>query len=149
MEENRLRFIVKNNKNMRSEVYKGLEDALRKGDVDGSGVGKKVILPASFIWSKRYMVQNYQDAMAICRSYGPPDMFITFTYNPKWPKIADALTFVLGQRPDARSDIVSRVFKLKVAELVSGLKKGTYFGKARAGIASNFHPPSLCFLFGK
>ena len=52
------------------------------------------------------MVQNYQDAMAICRSYGPPDMFITFTCNPKWQDIADALTFVLGQRPDARPDIV-------------------------------------------
>jgi hypothetical protein len=148
VEENRLRFIVKNNKNLRSEVYKGLEDALRKGDVDGSGVGKKVILPASFTGSKRYMVQNYQDAMAICRSYGPPDMFITFTCNPKWQEIADALTFVPGQRPDARPDIVSRVFKLKVDELVSGLKKGTYFGKARAGIVINFHPPFLCLLCG-
>ena len=95
------------------------------------------------------MVQNYQDAMAICRSYGPPDMFITFTCNPKWQEIADALIFVPGQRPDARPDIVSRVFKLKVVELVSRLKKGTYFGKARASIASNSHPPSLCFLFGK
>jgi hypothetical protein len=107
VEENRLRFIVKNNKNLRSEVYKGLEDALRKGDVDGSGIGKKVILPASFTGSKRYMVQNYQDAMAICRSYGPPDMFITFTCNPKWQEIADALRFIPGQRLDARPDIVS------------------------------------------
>ena len=95
------------------------------------------------------MVQNYQDAMAICRSYGPPNMFITFTCNPKWQEIADALTFVPGQRPDARPDIVSQVFRLKVVELVSGLKKGTYFGKARAGIAGNSHPPSLYFLFGK
>jgi hypothetical protein len=54
VEENRLRFIVKNNKNLRSEVYKGLQDALRKGDV-----GKKVILPASSTGSKRYMIQNY------------------------------------------------------------------------------------------
>ncbi|XP_066384880.1 uncharacterized protein [Miscanthus floridulus] len=137
VEENRLRFIVRNNKNLRSEVYKGLEDALHKGDVDGSGVGKKVILPASFTGSKRYMVQNYQDAMAICRSSGPLDMFITFTCNPKWQEIANALTFVLGQRPDARPDIVSQVFKLKVAELVSRLKKGTYFGKARAASLFN------------
>jgi hypothetical protein len=75
-------------------------------------------------------------------------MFITFTCNPKWQEIADALTFVPGQRPDARPDIVSRVFKLKVDELVSGLKKGTYFGKARAGIVINFHPPFLCLLCG-
>lgn len=37
-----------------------------------------------------------------------------------------------GQKPEDRPDIVSRVFKLKVDELVSVLKKGTYFGKARA-----------------
>ncbi|CAD6263840.1 unnamed protein product [Miscanthus lutarioriparius] len=39
---------------------------------------------------------------------------------------------VPGQRPDARPDIVSRIFKLKVDGLVSELKKGTYFGKTRA-----------------
>ena len=133
IEENRLRFIVKNNKNLRSEVYKGIKDALHKGDVDGNSISKRVILPASFTGSKRYMVQNYQDAMAICRFYGPPDLFIAFTCNPKWQEIAVALAFVPGQRYDARPDIVSRVFKLKVDELVSELKKGTYFGKTRAG----------------
>lgn len=91
VEENRLRFVIRNNKNLRSEIYKGIQDALHKGDVDGNNVGKKVILPASFTGSKRYMVQNYQDAMAICRFYGPPDLFITFTCNPKWQEIADAL----------------------------------------------------------
>ena len=144
VEENRLRYIVKNNKNLRSEVYKGIEDALLKGDVDGNNVGKKVILPASFTGSKRYMIQNYQDAMAICRFYGPPDLFITFTCNPKWQEIADALAFIPGQRPDARPDIVSRVFKLKVDELVSELKKGTYFGKVQAGMSISFLAHIFC-----
>jgi hypothetical protein len=84
VEENRLRFIVNNNNNLRSEIFKGIQDALHKGDFDGNNVGEKVILPVSFTRSKRYMVQNYQDAMAICRFYGPPDLFITFTCNPKW-----------------------------------------------------------------
>jgi len=53
VEENRLRFIIKNNKNLRSEIYKGIHDALHKGDFDGNNVGKKVILPASFTGSKR------------------------------------------------------------------------------------------------
>lgn len=30
------------------------------------------------------MIQHYQDAMAIRRVKGPPDLFITFTCNPKW-----------------------------------------------------------------
>uniref|UniRef100_K3Y063 Helitron helicase-like domain-containing protein n=1 Tax=Setaria italica TaxID=4555 RepID=K3Y063_SETIT len=36
---------------------------------------------------------NYQDAMAICRVYGPPDLFVTFTCNSKWREIADALRY--------------------------------------------------------
>ena len=139
VEENRLRFIIKNNKNLRSEIYKGIHDALHKGDFDGNNVGKKVILPASFTGSKRYMVQNYQDAMAICRFYGPPDLFITFTCNPKWQEIDDSLAFIPGQKANARPDMVSRVFKLKVQELVSVLKKGTYFGKSRAGTTAIFN----------
>uniref|UniRef100_K3YZ96 Helitron helicase-like domain-containing protein n=1 Tax=Setaria italica TaxID=4555 RepID=K3YZ96_SETIT len=134
VEENRLRFIIKNNKNLRSDIYKGIHDALHKGDFDGNNVDRKVILPGSFTGSKRYMVQNYQDAMAICRFYGPSDLFITFTYNTKWQEIANALAFILGQKPNARPDIVSRVFKLEVEELISALKKGTYFGKAKEGM---------------
>ncbi|RCV38049.1 hypothetical protein SETIT_8G110800v2 [Setaria italica] len=132
MEENRLRFIIKYNKNLRFEIYKGIHDALHKSDFDENNVGKKVILPMSFTGSKRYMVQNYQDAMVICRFCGPPDLFITFTCNMKWQEIADALAFIPGQKPTARPDIVSRVFKLKVEKLISVLKKGTYFGKAKA-----------------
>jgi hypothetical protein len=79
------------------------------------------------------MVQNYQDEMAICRLYSPPDLFITFTCNPKWQEIADALAFIPWQQPSARPNIVSRIFRLKVDELVSVLKKGTYFGKVQAG----------------
>jgi hypothetical protein len=59
VEENRLRFIINNNNNLRSEIFKGIQDALHKGDFDGNNVGKKVILPVSFTGSKRYMVQNY------------------------------------------------------------------------------------------
>ncbi|WVZ97030.1 hypothetical protein U9M48_042596 [Paspalum notatum var. saurae] len=99
--------------------FVGIHDALHKGDFDGDSIGKKVILPASFIGSKRYMVQNHQDAMAICRFYGPPDLFITFTCNTKWQEIVDALAFIPGQR--------------LVEELVCVPKKGVYFGRARAG----------------
>ena len=33
------------------------------------------------------MMQNYQDAMAIVRSKGKPDLFITMTCNPMVPKL--------------------------------------------------------------
>ena len=78
VEENRLRFIIKNNKNLRSKIYQGIHDALHKGDFDGNNVGKKVYCLRALLGVKRYMVQNYQDAMAICRFYGPPDLFTLY-----------------------------------------------------------------------
>lgn len=51
----------------------------------GSGhVGRRVILPSSFVGSPRDMNARYQDAMAIVRNCGKPDYFITMTCNPKW-----------------------------------------------------------------
>jgi len=35
----------------------------------------------------RYMINNYHEAMAICRHYGNPNLFITFTCNVGWPEI--------------------------------------------------------------
>ena len=60
------------------------------GHLDGSQIGKKVILPSSFTGSPRYQHQLYQDAMAIVQWYGKPDFLITFTCNPRWKEITDA-----------------------------------------------------------
>jgi hypothetical protein len=37
------------------------------------------------------MQQVYQDAITIMIYYYKPDLFITFTANPKWPEITHAL----------------------------------------------------------
>jgi len=37
------------------------------------------------------MMRHYQDAIAIYRAMGPPNLFVTFTCNPSWPKITNAL----------------------------------------------------------
>lgn len=50
---------------MRSEIYKGIYDAIPKGDNDANNVGQRVILPSSYIESTRYMLDNFQDAMKI------------------------------------------------------------------------------------
>ena len=72
-------------------------------------------------------MMNYQDAMAICRVYGPPDLFVTFTCNTKWREIADALRFEPGQQPCDRSDVVVRVFHMKVDEFMAGIREGRTF----------------------
>jgi len=100
-----------------------VKDAIFKGDTNGSAIGKLIILPSTFIGGPRYMVQNYQDSMAIRRWFGQPDLFLTFTFNAQWPEIYDALQIIPGQKPANRPNIVSRVFKLKV-DALKEIRKG-------------------------
>lgn len=134
VEEERLNYIRRNQSDLRLEVYKGIRDAVVAGDVDGDAIGKKIILPSSFTAGPRYMIQNYHDAIAICRHCGHPDLFITFTCNTQWLEIQDALQFIPGQKTEDRPDIICRVFKMKVDALMSDIKKGIFFGKSVAGM---------------
>ena len=60
-------------------------------NIKASYIGKQIILPSSFIGGPRHMHQLYQDSMSIIREFGKPDLFITFTCNPKWQEITSAL----------------------------------------------------------
>lgn len=124
----RLQFVRNNQKTLRAEVYRGLKDVVSRGDLQGNVVGKHVILPATFTGSARFLFQNYQDAMAICRHYGYLDLFITFTCNAKWLEINEALCMVDGQQAQDRPNIVSRVFKLKLQYFMDNLIKKKHFG---------------------
>nr|CAD1830264.1 unnamed protein product [Ananas comosus var. bracteatus] len=111
-----------------------IQNRIAEGDVDGNAIGKKIILPSIFTAGPRYMMQNYQDAIAICRHCGHPDLFITFTCNTQWLEIENALRFISGQKAEDRPDIVSRVFKMKVEALMADIKSGVYFGKVVADL---------------
>ncbi|GKC16554.1 DNA helicase PIF1, ATP-dependent [Tanacetum coccineum] len=71
--------------------------SLTRGDTSAVGLGKRIVLPRTFTGSPRYMMQNYHDAMALCRAYGNPDFIITFTSNPKWPEISKMLAYFPGE----------------------------------------------------
>jgi hypothetical protein len=133
IEASRLKWISDHQKELRSESVQGIADAIDKGLVSADSVGGKVVVPASFTASRRYFVMNYQDAMAICRVYGPPDLFVTFTCNTKWREIADALRFEPGQQPCDRSDLIVRVFHMKIDEFITDIREGKTFGPIRAG----------------
>ena len=77
------------------------------------------------------MIQNYEDAMAICRWTGYPDIFITFTCNSNWPEI-QRFVQASGLRPQDRPDITCRIFKMKLDELCRDLKQKHIFGKVKA-----------------
>jgi hypothetical protein len=64
--------------------------------------------------------------MAIVRKCGRPDLFITFTCNPKWPEITAELE--PGQTARDRPDLVARVFSIKLRELITDLMDRKIFG---------------------
>ena len=72
------------------------------------------------------MHELYNDAMAIVRRYGKPDLFITFTCNPKWPEILDSL--LSNQTPVDRPDLTARVFHQKLQLLLHDITQKHVFG---------------------
>ncbi|KAL4436594.1 hypothetical protein ABPG75_003733 [Micractinium tetrahymenae] len=109
-----------------------MHDALRRGDTDASNLGRAIILPSSHSGSPRQMQQLYQDAMAIVRKHGKPDLFITITCNPQWREIQEEL--LPGQAAVDRPDLVDRVFKLKLDFLLNLLTEQKILGKTIAKI---------------
>ena len=130
VEGQRLNYILFNQQSIRAELYDGLADAVFGGDSEGATVGKKIVLPSSFTGGPRSMIQLYQDAMAIVRRYGKPDLFLTVTCNPNWPEITNELH--THQTAADRPDLVARVFKLKLAALMQEIVKKELFGKVVA-----------------
>lgn len=53
-------------------------------------------------------------------------MFITFTANPSWPEIKEALKDFSKQEAIDHPDIVARVFRLRQKEMVQKLKQGLF-----------------------
>ena len=68
--------------------------------------------------------------MCIVRHHHKPDLFITFTCNPSWPEINEALK-KMGQEKLSETntnDLHVRVFKLKLKALLDDLIKHGIFG---------------------
>ena len=135
IEQQRLQFLRFNQKLLRSHLLSGLQDAVRleDGSTDLSVVGRRIILPSSFVGSARYMQQLYQDAISIVRRFGKPDFFITFTCNPKWPEIRRELLHSKQTVAD-RPDLYARVFKQKLSVFMEDLISNQILGKVIAHI---------------
>lgn len=144
VQQDRLNFIERNQSILRCDKLCNIRNAVLEGDMFGSEVGKRIVLPASHVGSPRYMYQNYHDAIALCRHFGPPDLFITFTCNPQWAEIGRLL--LNGQRAHDRADVVARVFKMKSDELLLDIRQRNCLGMAVAGNLFITLPSSV-FLF--
>ncbi|CAN1780531.1 ATP-dependent DNA helicase PIF1 [Linum perenne] len=119
IEAERLEWIRDNQRKLRVHYFNGLMDAFLQGDTNVQLTGKHIILSSTHTSSPRYKYENFQDAMAICRWGGYPDLFLTFTCNSQWPEIQLMIDLVTcsGRKDTNRADIIARVFKLKIIAL--------------------------------
>nr|GEZ25682.1 DNA helicase [Tanacetum cinerariifolium] len=122
------RFPQRKQDDIRSEYLSGIYDAIVLGDRDGSDIGLRTVLTASFIGSPRYMYAHYLDALVICRVHGSPSFFITCTCNAKWPEIEEHMKpFPLLTTAD-RADIIDRIFERKVRDYINFVRDSNTFG---------------------
>jgi hypothetical protein len=94
--------------------------------MQGSKVGKRIVLPRSFPGCDRDMQQRFLNAMAIVQRFGKLDYFITMTCNLYWEEIT--INLELGQEPQDRLELVARVYRAKLRDLKDLLIKRKYFG---------------------
>ncbi|XP_074336664.1 uncharacterized protein LOC141673827 [Apium graveolens] len=128
IEQTRLWWIRTHQTTLRNELYSNICRSVSRGDVDSSNTGKGIVLPAGYVGSKRYMQQNFQDALAVCRYIGHPDIFLTMTCNSLWDEIQKMMEYVPGCIAPNCPDIISRVFRLKLDQLMVDIKDKKHFG---------------------
>ncbi|XP_025611896.1 uncharacterized protein [Arachis hypogaea] len=128
IEAERLSFIRHNQPKLRVDKYNALHESLVQGEANAVSTGQRIILPSSFTGGPRYMFNNCKDAFAICKYAGYPSYFITITCNPEWDEIKRLLKDT-GFKAEDRPDIVSRIFNIKLSQLIADFKQGKFFGK--------------------
>ncbi|XP_031116779.1 uncharacterized protein LOC116020446 [Ipomoea triloba] len=85
---------------------------------------------STMLYARRLYQQFLVDAYTMVESgrhKGYPNLFITFTCNPKWSEIQRFME-KCNLNAEDRPDIVSRVFKMKLDALVKEIRNGKLFG---------------------
>ncbi|XP_072058074.1 uncharacterized protein [Arachis hypogaea] len=106
IESERLSSIKHNQPRLRVDKYIALHESLVRGEASVVATGQRIILPSSFTGSPRYMFNNCKDAFAIYK--------------------------YAGLKAQDRPDIISRIFNIKLGELIANFKHGRLFGKITA-----------------
>ncbi|XP_042976278.1 uncharacterized protein LOC122307448 [Carya illinoinensis] len=130
IETSRLDYFRCNQQHIRSELYQGIVDSIDLGETNASRIGKRIILPSSFIGGPRDMKKRYMEAMTLVQRYGKPDIFLTMTCNPNWKEISNELQ--PHEETQNRPDLIARVFRTKLEDLKYQLFKREIFEKISA-----------------
>ncbi|GMF51296.1 unnamed protein product [Phytophthora fragariaefolia] len=95
-------------------------------------IDKRVVLPSTHPGGPRHMFKSYQDAMAVVREFGKPDVFVTMTCSPTWDEIQEKIPDE-NQSAQDRPDVVARVYQMKLTALLKDLDEGV-LGRFQARI---------------
>jgi hypothetical protein len=76
------------------------------------------------------MQQFFQDSIYLITHFGKPDLFVTFTANPRWEEVTAA--FFTDQTVANRPDIIARVFRAKLKDLIGQIRNSEVFGNVPA-----------------
>jgi hypothetical protein len=72
------------------------------------------------------MQQLFQDSMYLITHFGKSNLFVTFTANPKWEEVTAAL--FTDQTIVDRPDIIARMFRAKLKDLIGQIRNDEVFG---------------------
>ena len=131
-EQCHLNWINSNQKTLRAELYTGIVDAFSNDTTDPKEIGQKIIFPATFPGSPRYMHTNCQKSFAVAREKGVCDALVTLTRNPAWDEIQAAL--LPGQTASDHPDFVTQVFEQKKEDLLDLIVNKGVLGKVVAHV---------------
>ncbi|XP_043216968.1 uncharacterized protein LOC122379102 [Amphibalanus amphitrite] len=133
IESDRLCYLRQHQPALRTETLRGLTDAIHAGDEHGADVGR-IVLPASFTGSARYMVAKLNDAMAYVREFGGGDLRSrAIQCGRKLRTPCDACT-----RDSSLLTIQKwchKFFRQKLRGLLHLFRDGAVFGQVRAFIS--------------
>jgi hypothetical protein len=122
--------LPKHHKIIQAELYRGIVDTLKVGEACASEVGILVVLPRNFNGGQHDVQDWFLDAMTLVQWFGKLDYFLTMTFNPYWEEVGREL--FLGQTPQDRLELVSRVYRSKLRNLHGHLIKKKHFGEVPA-----------------
>ncbi|KAL3081942.1 hypothetical protein niasHS_011916 [Heterodera schachtii] len=108
------------------EYITAMEKGLQKCGPNAK-LGSVFLMPQNFAGSRQYYQGKYADLMTMVRHLGAPTWFVTFTGNPKWPEISEALRG--RQNYVHRPDIVCRIFMDKATEFIKDVTERCVLGK--------------------
>jgi hypothetical protein len=121
-------------------LIKAIEHKIRFGNF-GLGtctkLGKIFFAPATFRGSRRYYQKAYADAQALCRAFGNPHVFLTFTINSEAPEFTKL--FKSGQHWADHPMIVARFFVDKQKELMKDIVERQILGPVAAWYSTVEH----------